>query len=164
VGGGAWAAAVNIRAPRPDDAGRLYEIEQACFSDPWPAQSFVELCDGGRPQCRVAELGGRVVGYWVGQRIDDEAELENLAVAPEARGRGVGRGLLDDFIDVVGGLVRTSIFLEVRPSNREARRLYATAGFAELSRRKAYYSRPVEDAVVMMRPPQPPTVTATIRF
>ena len=58
-------AALTIRAPIPDDAGRLFEIERACFPDPWPAHSFVELCDGSRSDCWVAELGGRVVGYWV---------------------------------------------------------------------------------------------------
>jgi len=145
-------AAVVIRAPVRDDAGRLFQIERACFPDPWPAHSFVELCDGSRPDCWVAERAGSVIGYWVGRRIDDEAELANLAVAPEARGQGIGRLLLDDFIKAVGGYARTRIFLEVRESNAPAIALYRTFGFAEIARRKAYYSKPVEDALVMARP------------
>ncbi|MBA3854599.1 MAG: ribosomal-protein-alanine N-acetyltransferase [Gemmatimonas sp.] len=144
--------ALTIRAPGPDDAGRLFEIERACFPDPWPAHSFVELCDGSRSDCWVAELGGRVVGYWVGRRVQDEADLANFAVAPESRGKGIGRALLDDFIKTVGGYGRTVIYLEVRESNVAALALYRAFGFEEVGRRKAYYTKPTEDALVMARP------------
>ena len=147
--------AILIRAPKPDDAGRLFEIERACFPDPWPAHSFVELCDGSRSDCWVAEVDGDVVGYWGGRRIDEEAELANFAVAPERQGQGIGRELLRDFIETVGGLQRTTVYLEVRVSNSAARKLYADEGFEEVGRRKAYYAKPVEDAIVMRRSPGP---------
>lgn len=144
---------IHIRAPKPGDAGRLYEIERACFPDPWPAHSFVELCDGSRSDCWVAEVGGEVVGYWIGRRIDEEAELANFAVAPDRQGQGIGRELLRDFIETVGGLRRTTIYLEVRVSNAAALKLYAAEGFKEVGRRNAYYTKPVEDAIVMSREP-----------
>lgn len=145
--------AILIRAPKPGDAGRLHEIERACFPDPWPAHSFVELCDGSRSDCWVAEVGGEVVGYWIGRRIDEEAELANFAVAPDRQAQGIGRELLRDFIETVGGLRRTTIYLEVRVSNAAALKLYAAEGFQEVGRRKAYYTKPVEDAIVMRREP-----------
>lgn len=144
-----------IRAPEPDDAARLVAIERACFTDPWPLRSFEDLCRADAADCAVAEVEGEVVGYWVGRRIDDEAELANLAVAPERKGEGIGRRLLYDFLDAVGGRERTIAFLEVRASNEPALRLYQAFGFQALDRRKGYYSRPVEDAIVMARRPGP---------
>lgn len=152
---------VFIREPTPSDAGILHAIEQACFPDPWPAHAFAELCDGTRHDCWVAEVDGVVVGYWVGRRIDDEAELANLAVAPEARGRGVGQRLIYDFIDAVGGDGATVIFLEVRESNLLARALYERFGFEEIHRRERYYTKPEEAALVMVRRPGP--IPAVVR-
>lgn len=147
--------AVVIRAPEPDDAPRLVAIERASFSDPWPLRSFEDLCAGDAADCCVADVAGAVVGYWVGRRIDDEAELANIAVAAEWRGQGIGQRLLLDFLATVGAGERTTVFLEVRASNVAALRLYQTFGFEALARRKGYYSKPEEDAIVMARRPQP---------
>ncbi len=149
---------VSIRAPRPDDFDAIVAIERASFSDPWEAANFRRLVTPPAEHCRVAERGGRVVGYWIGSRIDDEAELANLAVAPDQRRAGVGARLLEDFLQHVGADARTTVFLEVRVSNAAALVLYREHGFVELARRKGYYVKPVEDAVVMARKP------AEIRF
>lgn len=147
--------AVVIRAPERDDAPRLVAIERASFSDPWPLRSFEDLCGGDAADCCVAEVAGEVVGYWVGRRIDDEAELANIAVATEWRGQGIGERLLLDFLATVGAGERTTVFLEVRASNVAALRLYQASGFEPLARRKGYYSKPEEDAIVMARRPRP---------
>jgi ribosomal-protein-alanine N-acetyltransferase len=41
------------------------------------------------------------------------------------------------------------MYLEVRESNTAARRLYASRGFEEMGRRRGYYKRPAEDAIVL---------------
>lgn len=146
------AARISLRPARDADRPAITAIERASFSDAWPDSSFLELLSQQPAMLWVAESGGRVVGYWVGRRIGDEAELQNIAVHPDWRGRGIGRALLEDFIAAVGGDVETVIFLEVRASNHGAIRLYQSMGFEELDRRRGYYSRPVEDAVVMIRP------------
>ncbi len=152
------ASELIIRRPRPEDFEAIVAIEQASFADAWEPENFYNLVTPPAEHCRVAERDGKLVGYWVGSRIDEEAELANLAVDPALRRSGVGARLLADFLDHVGALERTTVFLEVRVSNAPAIALYRRYGFAELSRRKAYYQKPEEDAAVMARRP------ARIRF
>lgn len=151
-------ADVIIRAPGPDDLEAIVAIEQASFSDAWEPESFRSLVAPPAEHCRVAVREGTVLGYWVGSRIDDEAELANFAVDPSLRRSGVGTQLLEDFLIHVGALGSTTVFLEVRASNTAALALYRRYGFVELTRRKGYYRKPEEDAVVMARRP------ARIRF
>ncbi len=77
--------------------------------------------------------------------VPDEAEILTLAVAPEHRRRGVGGALLQAFLRGRRGRV----FLEVRPSNAAARRLYQRFGFTPAGRRASYYQSPSEDAIVL---------------
>lgn len=144
---------VLLRAPVPADCDAMVAIEQACFADPWEPQNFRRLVQPPAEHCRVALRDGVLLGYWVGSRIDDEAELANLAVAPGCQRAGVGARLLEDFLTQVGALARTTVFLEVRASNDAALRLYRRYGFVELARRKGYYQKPAEDALVMARKP-----------
>lgn len=152
------ASDISIRAPRPEDFDAIVAIEQSSFSDAWEPENFRRLVEPPAEHCRVAEREGTVVGYWIGSRIDDEAELANLAVDLNVRRAGVGARLLEDFLEHVGALEGTTVFLEVRLSNIAAIALYRRYGFTELARRKAYYQKPEEDALVMARKP------ARIRF
>jgi len=100
----------------------------------------------------VAERGdGRLAGYIVMWFLVDEAEIANLAVSPDARGRRVGALLLDAAIADAERRGIGTFFLEVRDSNRAARALYESRGFEEIARRRRYYRAPVEDALVMRR-------------
>lgn len=88
----------------------------------------------------VALEGEQLLGYALGWLVLDEAELMSIAVAPEARGRGVARVLLRRFLDEVAREGAHSVVLEVRASNAAARALYAKFGFALLDTRRAYYA------------------------
>ena len=102
-----------------------------------------------RGEASVGE--GGVVGYVVAWLVVDEAEVANIAVASEARGLGVGARLLDDALDAARRHGATTVYLEVRDSNAAARALYASRGFQQIGRRRHYYRKPVEDALVMRR-------------
>jgi len=75
----------------------------------------------------------------------------NVAVAPAKRRSGLGRGLVAEIISVMAARGVRQVYLEVRESNAAARALYAAQGFREVGRRKQYYRRPVEDAIVLRR-------------
>jgi ribosomal-protein-alanine N-acetyltransferase len=79
----------------------------------------------------------------------DEGEIANLAVAPDWRGRGIGALLLVTAITAARSRDATALYLEVRDSNDAARALYAAHGFLEVGRRRRYYRKPVEDALVL---------------
>lgn len=138
---------------RPVSAGDIHqvlEIERASFSDPWRERSFASLVDDPRVYFAALTDGdSRVLGYVVAWFVLDEAEIANLAVAPAARRHGVGATLLDAAIEAARERQITSVFLEVRESNSAARELYASRGFAEIGRRRNYYRRPTEDALVL---------------
>jgi ribosomal-protein-alanine N-acetyltransferase len=132
------------------DIEQVLEIERASFSDPWRERSFASLIDDPRVFFAAATAGSpEVLGYVVAWFVLDEGEIANLAVAPSARRRGVGATLLDAAIAAARERQIASVFLEVRESNSAARELYASRGFAEIGRRRHYYRRPTEDALVL---------------
>lgn len=138
-----------LRTATLADVDAVLEIERACFSDPWTRESFASVARRPEVIFRVAELDGVVAGYLVAWFAADEGELANVAVAAGMRGRGVGASLVDALLaDAVAQGVN-AVYLEVRESNHAARALYASRGFADVGRRRHYYRRPVEDALVL---------------
>ncbi len=144
---------VHIEAAAVGDVPRVAAIERLAFSDPWPATAFAGLVGRDHVLFLVVreDAGTPVVGYVVAILAGDEGEIANLAVAPEFRTRGIGGGLVDR---ILGELPRRGVerlYLEVRESNAEARRLYGSRGFEEVGRRPGYYRRPAEDALILRR-------------
>jgi ribosomal-protein-alanine N-acetyltransferase len=134
------------------DLPEVAALERACYGDPWPASAFASLPGNARVYFTVArDVRGRLAGYVVGWYVMDEGELANLAVAPDSRGQGIGRALLDAMLGDAAHRETTQVFLEVRESNLAARKLYASQKFEEIGRRKRYYRNPNEDALILRR-------------
>ena len=93
--------------------------------------------------------GDEPIAYFLAREILGTAEVLNLAVVPEYRGRGLGGGLLDAGLAAVRARGGSEVFLEVRASNTLAQALYAARGFRTENRRRGYYRRPDEDALVL---------------
>ena len=129
---------------------KIAALEKICFpADPWSEELFQAALDGPATSILLAEgEAGSILGYTVLSVILDEGNLDNIAVAPEARRRGVADALLS----VLTGFGRDNLavlMLEVRASNAPAIALYEKHGFAAVGRRKNYYEAPKEDAVLM---------------
>ena len=142
-----------LRRATAADLSDVAAMERVCYPDPWPPSAFASLPDNPRVQFLVARAAGdgRLMGYAIAWHVMDEGELANLAVAPDARRRGVASALLDAVIRDASARGTSRIFLEVRESNSAARALYSARGFDEVGRRKGYYRLPVEDALILRR-------------
>ena len=141
---------VRIRDAAFGDVLSIGLIERASFADPWGSREFTSALEAQHAIFLVAEdSAGVVVGYVIAVAVIDEAEILNLAVRPADRGAGLGGKLLDRAIAEGTSRGAEQFFLEVRESNDSARRLYASRGFTEVSRRRGYYREPVEDALVL---------------
>jgi ribosomal-protein-alanine N-acetyltransferase len=142
-----------LRPATQADLNQIVQIERESFADPWTEESFRRLLGGHSAIFQVIGYppDSKVAGYVIAFAVGEDAELLNVAVEPTFRGRGLAGQMLDAvLIELSGRGVRTA-FLEVRESNRAARALYDSRGFTEIGRRRNYYRRPVEDALVMRR-------------
>lgn len=142
---------VRLRDMRSADVAAIMEIERASYSVPWSESTFQGLLRRRDAELVVADADGAVAGYTVFWCVLDQAELGNVAVAAEWRGRGLGALLVADVMSRAARRGVREVFLEVRPSNDVARRLYERFGFRAVGRRRNYYQRPVEDALVLKR-------------
>ena len=141
----------SIRSSTPFDYSAILAIERACPSAAhWSEEIYQRMWGTPEPErvAFVAESDGQIVGFLVAHEIAGEWELENIAVAVDARGQGVGTALMRRLLEraVTSGANR--LFLEVRESNTEARKLYERQGFQLVGRRNQYYSGPDEDALL----------------
>jgi ribosomal-protein-alanine N-acetyltransferase len=139
------------------DLAVVAEIERLSFPTPWSLSSFrYELVENPYATLFGAwREGGPAVAFacvWV---IDQELKINNIAVHPLWRGRGLG-GRLVEFVMAFGREQGcTEATLEVRPSNGPALRLYGRLGFRVVGRRRGYYSDTHEDALIMSCPLEP---------
>jgi len=141
----------SIRPVDRADLLAVQRIESACFDDPWPFEAFERFLD--EPTFLVAERDGSVVGYVVADATPnfgrDIGHVKDLAVAPDARGDGIGRALLRSALRGLRVRGAAVVKLEVRPSNEPALSLYRDEGFESIRRLPRYY-RDGEDALVLV--------------
>ena len=142
-------AELVVRRLSYGDLPAIMEIEREAFTTPWREVTFEGLL--ARPDADLlgATRLGRLVGYSVCWTVGDQAELGNVAVKATERGRGTGQLLIAEALCRIRERGAVEVFLEVRESNERARALYQRCGFEVVGRRRAYYTRPVEDALVM---------------
>lgn len=140
---------ILIRDLRPEDVPEVLIIEKASFTTPWSEILFMNEIFKPRSLPKAAIIKEKIVGYICSNYLLDEAHILNVTVHPDFRKQGIALQLVHHMIDLLRKEGCLTIFLEVRISNEPALRMYEKAGFRIISARKAYYTLPVEDAVIM---------------
>jgi len=137
----------------PGQIDEVLAIEEASFTNPWTREMYLaEMDNRGVSYCFLArDAAGRVVGFCSFWRVLDELHINNLAVKPESRRAGVATALLEHVLREGGIMGALRATLEVRRSNDPARVLYERFGFSVAGVRRAYYTKPVEDALILWR-------------
>lgn len=135
------------------DLEGVLEVESESFTSPWTRDMYAwELQNRSvchilvvrTPECRVAGF----CAFWL---VFDEIHINNVAMRPSFRGRGLGTSLMHHVLAEGRRLGARRATLEVRASNDGARRLYERLGFYVAGTRRQYYSHPVEDALILWR-------------
>lgn len=149
---------IRVEPMQAADLEAVLGIERASFRTPWSRQAFLHELERNRVAAlwvargerdRDGTAGAPLVGYLCLWAVADEVHVTNLAVHPDWRGEGVGRQLLGTLLAHHRTLGARRAFLEVRPGNAEARRLYDGLGFKEVGRRRGYYVDTGEDALLL---------------
>ena len=130
---------------------QIAALETQCFSDPRSEVSVRSELSNPLSDWLVAEEDGKLIGYVGSQSVPPEADVMNLAVAPEWRKKGIGRALMKALIAQLHSRGITALLLEVRISNLPAQNLYRGLGFVEVGRRPNYYVNPTEDALLLRK-------------
>ena len=126
------------------------ELEKLCFSQPWSRKSLELLTNEGIGVGMVCRKGGIVCAYGGMLCAVDEGQITNIATHPDFRRMGYGRAVVEALMKYAANNRLDSISLEVRESNRAAISLYQSLGFKVEGKRKDFYTKPTESALVMV--------------
>ena len=145
-----WHIELLTSADQIDD---VLAVEEASFTNPWTREMYLAELQNPGVSCCFLAVGavGNVVGFCSFWRVLDELHINNLAVLPAFRRRGVAGELLTHVLGEGVALGVRRATLEMRRSNETARVLYEGFGFAVAGVRKGYYTKPDEDALIYWR-------------
>lgn len=136
----------------PAHLDAIMALETASFvQDAWSREMMHDELTSIHNEYSVAMVGARLVGY-AGLRAPErgrEADVQTIAVAEDARGRGIGRALMERMLAQARARGMREVFLEVRADNPVAQGLYRSLGFTQLGVRAGYYQPEGVDAIVM---------------
>lgn len=133
-------------------AQTIFRISQLAFKtgSPWTGNEFYQSLAQQNTNHIILYKQGKAAGFLLYQKVLDEIEIFQLAILPHFRRKGLGQELLQLLLAKTGSKnEKTSVYLEVRASNKGARSFYKQMFFKEIGKRKNYYNEPVEDGIIM---------------
>lgn len=137
---------------RQADLPNVLKNERRGYSHPWTEGIFADCLNAGH-ECWLFVFEGRNIGHGILSVAAGESHLLNVCIHPDYQGNGYGRLLVEHMLKRARARGANCVFLEVRPSNQIAYKLYEDLGFNEVGIRKDYYPAFVgrEDALVLAR-------------
>ena len=150
------ALEVRFEALTPQRLDVVLATEQQAYAHPWSRSHFLDCLRSGY-ECWVLATRDRIVAHGVLSAAVGEAHVLTLCVHPDFRRAGYGRRMLRHLLDKAARNDARECFLEVRPSNSEARQLYMSMGFTQVGERRGYYpadpgTTQREDALILALP------------
>ena len=148
---------VSLEGMTEHDLLEVVALEEMCKLSPWGWDAYhAELQSASNSLMLVARVANAtneaeraIVGFIVARELADEIHINNVAVKPGFRGRGIGRMLMKTALAWGRDRHARQAVLEVRAGNDPAHQLYRGCGFEVIGRRRRYYKSPVEDALLM---------------
>lgn len=142
-----------MRAMRASDLDLVVRNENNSYENPWSKRVFSDCLRSGY-ECWVLVTKDQVVAHGVLSTGAGEAHVLTLCVNPNFRREGHGKRMLAHLLERANKRLALECFLEVRPSNKEAKKLYLSFGFVQVGERKQYYpadreTQQREDALIM---------------
>lgn len=140
---------------KPPDVSTIKQIEIECGLADWKIEDYLTEIKRNNSITRIAVLEDEIVGFVLARLITTAenqcncAEIYNIAVRNKWRNKGIGKKIIENLLAICRQNDIAEIFLEVRKSNKNARRFYTKTGFKEMGERKNYYTLPIDDAVIM---------------
>ncbi len=145
-------SAHEIRKMQLEDLPDVLKNERRGYTHPWSEGIFKDCLVNGH-ECWVFMYTGKIVGHGILSVAAGESHLLNVCVHPDCQGNGFGRVMVEHLLARAKAKSASSMFLEVRPSNVVAYKLYEKLGFNEVGVRENYYPAFVgrEDALVLAK-------------
>lgn len=128
----------------PRDAPAIAGLHAASFRRGWSDGEVEQLLMDSQVVADRARAGRDLVGFVMARHAAGEAEILSIAVEAGARGRGLGRMLLQRNLQKLAGLGVREVFLEVGADNAPALALYGRMGFTQVGKRERYYGDGLE--------------------
>lgn len=143
---------IKIRRMTPEDVPAVTAIEKESFSQPWSEKAYLDTMADENALYLVAErANGETAGMCGLFDLLGEGDISNVAVAKPFRGRKIGESMLRELLRQGEERGITAFTLEVRASNEAAIHLYEKLGFIMEGRRKNFYEKPREDALILWK-------------
>ena len=143
---------LEFRAMLESDLKLVIENEHCGYAHPWSEGVFADCLKSGY-ECRVVVYQKKVIGHGILTVAAGESHLLNVCIHPDCQGHGFGKILVEHMLERARAKDAQRVFLEVRPSNLVAYKLYENMGFNEIGVRQNYYPAHTgrEDALVLTR-------------